>query len=207
MKSRVTALFLLIVVLGGTLFSGCTKKGDEIDVEGLIKELSGNVEEQMLDFAELQKFKAKTIDGDSFSQKQFKKKDITMLNFWSVACLACIKEWPYLSEFASTCPDNIQVITVCIDGEAQKAQAQKVLGKMGFGGITLISGDEAFEQILSKIQYTPTALFVDSKGVLLSDAVVGGFETKEEFDRFYKKRLNELLVGLGKEKAFEEPQD
>lgn len=100
-------MFLLIVVLGGTLFSGCTKKGDEIDVEGLIKELSGNVEEQML----------------------------------------------------------------------------------------------------SRIQYTPTVLFVDSKGVLLSDAVVGGFETKEEFDRFYKKRLNELLVGLGKEKAFEEPQD
>lgn len=200
MKNKKKIVFFLLLVLGCSIFAGCNFSGD-VDVAGLIGELSQKEEEL---FPQLKTFHAETMDGAPFSKEQFQKADLTMIRFWSVTCSSCIAEWPHFAEFASSVPDNIQIVTVCVDQEPEREQAQKVLDKMNFTGATLIRGDEDFQQLLAEMDYvTPTVIFVDSSGNALDEALVGGFETKEEFELFYKQRIDELLQKIGKKAIFE----
>ncbi|MCR4646913.1 MAG: hypothetical protein K5695_16155 [Oscillospiraceae bacterium] len=44
------------------------------------------------------------------------------------------------------------------------------------------------------MMYVPTTIFVDSEGHILSDAIIGGGNVKEN----YTARINEALTAMGK---------
>ena len=106
-------------------------------------------------------FTAETLDGGTYTQDDLAAKDVTVMNFWSLTCGPCIQEMPELAAFAKALPDNVQVVTVCLDGLSDKASAGSILQEAGFEGVTLLSADGDLLALCSEIMYTPTTVFID----------------------------------------------
>lgn len=146
-------------------------------------------------FTNLNKFQAAALDGSEFTQDDFADRDVTVINFWALTCGPCIAEMPDLAELEKALPDNVQLITVCLDGGGSEELVEYVLEESGFEGITLVWGDGDLVTLSSELRYTPTTVFVDAEGNMAGDIVVGG---KENLSEFYSQRINDILTGMGK---------
>ncbi len=142
-------------------------------------------------------FEAKTLDGETFTQEDIAKKDVTLLNFWTTYCGPCIEEMPEIAEFAKGLPDHVQVVTVCLDAGSGEAQAKEILENAGFEGVTLVSGDGGLAEVVGGILYTPTTLVVDRDGNVTGDAIIGG---QSDLEAVFTEAVNEALQAAGKEK-------
>ncbi len=144
----------------------------------------------------LKSFTADTLDGGVFTQDDIMNRDVTVINFWSTTCGPCIAEMPDLAAFAEALPDNVAVITVCLDGARVPDTAKELLNKAGFEGTTLITGSEDLIDVCRNIQYTPTTVFVDNEGNLAGDAIIGG---QKDLSETFLKAINSVLNAEGKE--------
>lgn len=150
-------------------------------------------------FSNLKSFQADTIEGGTFSQDDISKKDVTVINFWSLMCGYCVDELPEIAKFADELPDNVQVITVCLDleGDEEIKAAKSTLEDAGFHGTTLIKGSGDFETVCKEIQYTPTTIFVDKDGNTVGDAIISAIESGK-LQETYIKSVNDVLKTMGK---------
>lgn len=153
-------------------------------------------EAPLSNYGKLKEFTAKTLDGNSFTQNDLKKADITVINFWSTGCSPCLDEMPALAKYANSLPENINLITVCFDGDTNADTAKKILSDAGYKGITLTTGDKDFIEVTDKIEYTPTTLFIDQNGNVIGDAVIGGLE--DEVAEVFSTNINNALKTIGK---------
>ena len=142
----------------------------------------------------LASFTAGTLDGGTFPQDDIMANDVTVINFWALSCGPCIVEMPDLAEFAGALPDNVQLVTVCLDGNGNEDTAREVLEKAGFEGVTLISGSGDLLDLSRNLMYTPTTVFVDGEG-MVADAVIGG---QEDLSGTFLAAVNAVLEGSGK---------
>ena len=142
----------------------------------------------------LASFTAGTLDGGTFTQDDIMDKDVTVINFWALSCGPCIVEMPDLAEFAGALPDNVQLVTVCLDGNGNEDTAREVLEKAGFEGVTLISGSGDLLDLSRSLMYTPTTVFVNGEG-MVADAVIGG---QEDLSGTFLAAVNAVLEGSGK---------
>ena len=109
MKHKIVFPLLLACALTlGALLSGCSSESDEP------KPL-------------LQSFTATTLDGGSFTQADLEDKDLTIMNFWGTFCTPCVDEMPDLATFAQALPDNVAMVTVCLDGYGNEDSVQEIL--------------------------------------------------------------------------------
>lgn len=144
---------------------------------------------------ELKEFEAETLDGSIFTQENLAEKDVTVLNFWSLTCGPCISEMPSLAEFEKAMPDNVQVLTVCLDGSSDMERTKEILEEAGFEGITLLGGNGDFWKVLCGIQYTPTTLIVDTDGNIVGDPIIGG---QKDLGKVFIGAVNQALKKMGK---------
>ncbi len=142
----------------------------------------------------LASFTAGPLDGGTFTQDDIMAKDVTVINFWALSCGPCIVEMPDLAEVAGALPDNVQLVTVCLDGNGNEDTAREVLEKAGFEGVTLISGSGDLLDLSRSLMYTPTTVFVDGEG-MVADAVIGG---QEDLSGTFLAAVNAVLEGSGK---------
>ena len=142
-----------------------------------------------------QAFTAQTLDGGSFTEKDIAAKDLTAINFWGTFCSPCIAEMPDLAAFEKALPDNVQLITVCTDAQGNEGKAKALLELAGYEGITLVSGDEAFQSLLTDIQAIPTTIFLDSSGKQVGKAVIGG---QADLSGVFLDAMNKALQEGGK---------
>lgn len=163
------------------LAAGCSGRTDSAETGGL---------------GSLKSFSADTLDGGTFTQEDIAAKDITVLNFWSLTCGPCIEEMPDLADFAEVLPDNVQVITVCLDGAADTEAAKSILSEAGYDGITLLYGDGDFKGVCDSIQYTPTTVLADNEGNLVGDVIIG---SQGNLSETYLAAINTALKSCGKE--------
>ena len=110
-------------------------------------------------------------DGKEFTQDDLAKADLTIINVWSTTCEPCTDELPQLAEFEKTLPDNVKLITYCLDGLEDLSEddlkfVSSFLETADFDGVTLMRGDGDLETFTKEIQYTPTTIFVDSQSGL-----------------------------------------
>lgn len=143
----------------------------------------------------LQSFSAKTLDGGMFTNEDFFEKDVTIINFWATFCGPCLAEMPDIAEFEKSLPDNVQLITACLDGERDIEGVESILSDAGYEGITLLGGDGDFEQVCGEIMYIPTTIIVDQNGNMLGDAIVGG---QVDLEETYRTAVNNALLSMGK---------
>lgn len=192
-RKQVVSLILSMALVLTALFTGCA--GEEQPKHPLA-ETSQEPESEGA-FSNLNHFEAETLDGAAFTQDNLSDKDVTVINFWSVTCGPCIAEMPALARLSESLPDNVQVLTVCLDGGDYQEDASGILSQAGFQGITLLSGDGDFEKVCREIQYTPTTIFVDKDGNTSSEVIIGG---QEDLAESYTDAINSILKSKGKEK-------
>ncbi len=147
-------------------------------------------------FPDLLSFTAQTLDGGEFTARDFADADLTMINIWGTYCGPCLREMPELAQLAKTLPENVRMITFCIDASDQADTAREILDDAGFEGITLVSGDGDLENLLQTLQYVPTTVFVDSEGRQVGEAAIGSPGNVSEF---YTDAINAALTALGKD--------
>lgn len=144
---------------------------------------------------ELSSFTADTLAGDSFTQDDISAKDVTVINFWGTYCGPCINEMPDLAAYAKTLPENVQLITVCVDGAGNPEGAERILEEAGYEGVTLLGGDENFLAVCNSVQVIPTTIFVDSGGSIVGSAVIG---SQADLAAAFTDGVNQVLKAAGK---------
>ena len=138
---------------------------------------------------------AVTMDGKSFGRDEIGGRDVTLINFWSVTCGPCVREMPDLARLQRALPDNVQLITACLDGESGRRQAEKILSDAGYEGTTLLSLDGDLAGLASSVMYIPTTVAVDGAGQLLGDPIIGG---QPDVEAAFLSLINEVLRAGGK---------
>lgn len=181
-----TIPLLLVIMLLFAVLSGC---GSEPTDTAAVMETSENT------LPNLNQFTAQTMDGGTFTQKDFAGKDVTMINVWSTTCPPCINEMPLLAELEKELPDNVQLITYCLDAYYVPDTAQDILTEAGFEGITLTEGDGDLETFYGHLQYTPTTVLVDETGNIIGEPVIG---TPSNAKEYYLSVINDALSSMGK---------
>ena len=153
-------------------------------------------------YGQLGDFEASTLDGGTFTQADVASHDVTVLYFWSTTCGPCVSSMPKLAGLAERLPANVQIATVCFDGNYNAGRAQEVLDAAGFPGPTVVTTSKGLTQLANQVQYTPTTVFVASDGTVVGDVFVG---TPAEFDTAYLDAVNQVLAWQGKEAVTLEP--
>lgn len=143
----------------------------------------------------MKSFTAATLDGGTFTQEDIAAKDVTVINFWSLMCGPCVEEMPDIAAFSKALPDNVRMVTVCLDGTGDEETVSSILNEAGYNGVTLLSGDGDFKSICDNIQYTPTTVLVDAEGNLVGDAIIGG---QEDLSGTLLTAVNTALKASGK---------
>lgn len=136
-------------------------------------------------------FAAGTLDGGTFTQDDIAAKDVTVLNFWALTCPPCIAEMPEIAAFEQALPDNVAMVTVCLDGYGNEDSVNEVLDQAGFEGDTLISGDGNLLDLAGNLMYTPTTVLADSGGALVGEAIIGG---QADLAAAYLEAVNQALA-------------
>lgn len=197
-RQKFLALLLCAALAMGAL-SGCSGEQNPpapSDAPSPSQEGSDSSAGTAAQLGSLKSFNAAALDGGSFTQDDIAAKDVTVINFWALTCGPCIAEMPELAEFSSSLPDNVQVVTVCLDGMGNEEKAKSILSEAGFEGVTLISGDGDLAALAGNLMYTPTTVFADSEGSLVGDSVIG---RQEDLSGTYLDAVNAVLKAGGKE--------
>ena len=144
----------------------------------------------------LSSFTAGTLDGGTFTQDDIAAKDVTVLNFWALTCPPCIAEMPEIAAFEKALPDNVAMVTVCLDGSGNEDAARAVLAEAGFEGITLITADGSLLELAGNLMYPPTTVLAGSGGTLMGEAIIGG---QADLAAVYLEAVNQALAADGKD--------
>lgn len=203
-RNKRSAYFLGILFAVGALFTGCGGINPPLSPGQLPEEGMENPQGQETKGQEakkqetgtLQSFSADTLDGGTFTQDEILEKDVTVINFWAIYCGPCITEMPALAGFAEALPENVQMVTVCLDGTGNEEIAEKILQEAGYTGVTLLDGDGDFRTLCGRIRYTPTTVFVDGEGKLWDKVIIGGQEDPSEA---FLEQVNAILKEAEKE--------
>lgn len=140
-------------------------------------------------------FTADTLDGGTFTGKDIAAKDLTVINFWGTFCSPCIAEMPDLAAFEKALPDNVQLITICVDAQGNEETAKMLLDQAGYEGITLTSGNDAFYQLMNDVQAVPTTIFVGPDGEPAGQEIIG---MQPDLEGAYLSTINKALADSGK---------
>lgn len=138
-------------------------------------------------------FASEDLDGNPFSPEEFAKYDLTLVNIWSTGCGPCIEEMPELQALKEALPENINLITVCLDGERENELAKAIVEGVG-ATFTTLKGDELGRGVLKNVTATPTTLFISRDGMQLGEAVIGAMGSKE---KFVEQSMNIIYERLG----------
>ena len=175
MNTKKTTALLLALCLALALLSGCSDNNSD---------------------APLRSFSADTLNGGVFTQEDISGKDLTIINFWATFCGPCLAEMPDLAAYAKSLPERVQLITVCLDGSGDVEGAKAIIQEAGFEGPALLgTGDETFQSLCGSVQAVPTTIFVDGKGNLVGQAVIGG---QADLATSFTEAANKALKEIGK---------
>ncbi|MEG1971582.1 MAG: TlpA disulfide reductase family protein, partial [Oscillospiraceae bacterium] len=122
-------------------------------------------------------FVTKDINDETVTADILKDYDITMVNIWTTWCGACVSEMGELQKTYKAALEEkdikLNMISICGDLDESKDMAKEIITANGCD-FKVIAPDETIEtNVLNNIEYIPTTFFVDSKGNIIGDPIVG----------------------------------
>ncbi|HAK68510.1 MAG TPA: hypothetical protein DCM57_02495, partial [Treponema sp.] len=125
----------------------------------------------------LPKFTSVDIEGNKADNSLFAEKDLTVLNIWGTFCGPCIQEMPELARWEKELPENVQIVGLVCDVNSENdsegiSDAKTILQDAGATFTNIIATD-SLNSFLTGVQFVPTTIFVDSKGNVVGDPIVG----------------------------------
>lgn len=137
-------------------------------------------------------FTAKDFEGNMYSKEDFKKNDLTVLNFWFTGCKACVQEMPNLEKISQELKKkNVGMYGVCTDygyDESTDALGKKIISesKVTYPQLVFDKGQKSDEFINSIMAY-PTTLIVDKEGNIVGGPIEGSIDGEEGAKEFMQK--------------------
>ena len=152
-----------------------------------------NLEEEFKS-ASMSEFKTKDINGKEVTEDVIKKYDLTMVNVWATWCSYCVEEMPELQSLYKKLPKNVNMITICTDGDTKAKEAKELLNKSKAEFTTLVKCDELNENVIDYITGYPTTFFVDKKGKVVGHLQVGTpSEDGKDNEKGYRQLIDQAL--------------
>ncbi|MDN5332471.1 MAG: hypothetical protein PWP45_1696 [Tepidanaerobacteraceae bacterium] len=164
------ALLLLLALALLTFFSlaGCQKPEDE--------NANPKTETKPYEGYPAPDFELKDLSGKTVRLSDLKGKTV-VLNFWSLNCSFCLAEMPDFEEFYRSRPENVEIVLVNLDRNADKVRTY--IENKGYTFTVLL--DEKAQTVRSYlIRGVPTTIFVGEDGVIKSR--IEGQVTREVLD-------------------------
>jgi|GEM_PF-498000 len=138
-------------------------------------------------------FNASDLEGNAVDSVLFSKHKLTVLNFWATFCGPCIDEMPDLQEMSQSMPKGTLLAGVV--GDATSPQyiklAKEIADKTGVKYVNIAPDKALSDYIKENIAGYPTTIFVDSKGNIVGDVLIGG-HSRKEYEAELASRLNSL---------------
>lgn len=143
--------------------------------------------------------KTKTINGDEFTDSEFSKYDLTMVNVMATWCGACVAEMPEIQKAYEDMKDkNVNIVGIVMDtfdGKDENAdaieKAKAIAEKTGVKFPLLLPDTTMFNGKLLGMQALPNTFFLDKNGNLVGDPVSGS-RSYEEWKSIIEERLNSV---------------
>ena len=129
----------------------------------------------------------------------FGKNEVTLLNFWSNGCTACVNEMPALEELNKKLREKgAEIIGVNVEasgGNESLEEAKKILAKQDvtYRNIFISGGKEA-EDYLKNIFAFPTTVLVDKNGKIIGEPIAGNLEDEERIHAIFQM-IDEVKAG------------
>lgn len=113
-----------------------------------------------------------TVDraGNAADESLFAGHSLIILNFWEPWCGPCVREMPDLEKLYETYKDRGLLILGIYSAEEMEDRVDKVLADAGTS-YPILRYCEDFDVFASG--YVPTTVFLDEKGEILSELLVG----------------------------------
>lgn len=106
-------------------------------------------------------FELKNLAGETVSLSEFKGQKI-MLNFWATWCPPCKKEIPDMQKFYELAKDDVVILAVNIDTEADVAGFAKKME----AHFPILLDEKDKVSSMYKILTIPTTYFIDEEGII-----------------------------------------
>ena len=119
MNKKIIMILIGIVLTSGICITGSIRGNSDTqqtDQKRTNEEQTDSASEGQEQRSILTSFEAEALDGSAYTQDDLAQKDVTVMNFWSTMCGPCIEEMPDIAAFAKTLPENVEMLTVCLDG-------------------------------------------------------------------------------------------
>ena len=157
--------------------------GEETDAGVATAEAAGFDEDSI-------QFTTVDLNGTPVTGDLFGDADLTLVFVWATYCGPCISSIPDYEELYENLPENVNLIGIVSDvyeGDAWGTQeANDIMDENGAKFQSILLSDSV-QPLLSGMQFTPSAFFVDRQGHMVGDFMDGGgFSDAVE-------RLSELL--------------
>lgn len=177
------------------------------EMQGLVSvfmqegDMQGGNMEQKTDAGSIAPLNTTSIDGTSFTEKDFEKYDITMVNVFATWCTACVAEIPDIEKLHQEMKDKgVNVVGVVMDvvnpadgseDEAIMELARKLQEKTKATYTFLKPDESGFNGRLNGITAFPETFFVDKNGNIVGETYSGS-HTYEDWKKIVEKELEAL---------------
>ena len=154
---------------------------------------------QTSDVKSIAPFKTQDIDGKAFTDADFAKNKLTMVNVFATWCTACIQEIPDLEKLNKEMKDKgVGVVGVVVDTHEDGKdipdaldKAKAIQSKLKTTYPFLKPDDKLMNGRLQGIQGFPETFFVDSKGNVVGEFYLGA-KSLEEWKAVVEKELKNV---------------
>lgn len=126
-------------------------------------------------------FSTTDLNGETVTEEIFSRAKLTMVNVWGTYCTPCISEMPGLGKLAQEAdPAEFQLVGVLADvtetagpEDATWAKAVSLVEETGAAYTHLTQSESLYYAALQGVSAIPTTYFVNAKGELVGDPVIG----------------------------------
>lgn len=155
-------------------------------------------EEENAKMEKFPKFNATDFKDMPIDDSVFVKSPVTVVNFWSTSCPACVRELPDLEkESKKWAKKGVKLIGINIEaGNSQKSfdDAKKLLKSKGvtFTNVKPAPDDEKMNEYLKDLIYLPTTIFVNRQGEIIGKKYENAINNPahlSEINRFIDKTV------------------
>ena len=111
-----------------------------------------------------QAFQEELLEGGEFDLTPHIGKKVIMLDFWSIYCVSCVQEMPYLAKIQTKYPDQLLTVGVDLDSFGTK-RVQQFVQKLDFKIPYQIVVDKRRKVAgLYSVSVLPTTIIIDKAG-------------------------------------------
>lgn len=179
--------FIILCMMTSILMLLCSCSGSKS------KDDSKDIEQGQI--VDLKNFNGYTLKGNMFTNEMFADYDATIVYFWAPWSDASVYELKNIGTLARRLPDNVYLITVCLDSEEGKPK--KILSDFDMSKIrTFVDGDADLKTACDSIVNIPCTIIVNEAGTVMSKPIVG---VQDDFEKVYLKAINKALKESGKD--------